>query len=382
MINLSVLAKELEKKLNDNKQGFKFKVFADTGNYKAPERNGNDINEPINCVLRLVNSEVTNLVSGKAEDTAGLMFATQTCSFSLVYSLKGRPNNLYILSNGKRVEELPEDMTGIEVLQTIEGYLNKVESLRYCLDSAFQGTEQKVLEDSDKKSYHVGITYQFGTSGIREQQPGVGDSFTYQANVYYMFVENGVNSRNITFELDGIVFPYQRVTLNNTPTLDGNVYATDITPTVRNMASQKTFNASFFLPATENGVVDIFVKNTLYGEPNEAHILKLDFNGRKNNYLVIVGGVDFICETVQNVGINITLLESVNIYDLVNFGENLSIYGGFGDITFANSEVFFFYDENGIGKEYTAGQCTLKEGQYLVTSATPQSKGENITKLQ
>ena len=382
MINLSVLAKELEKKLNNNEQGFKFKVFADTGNYLAPERNGNDINEPINCVLRLVNSEVTNLVSGKAEDTAGLMFATQTCSFSLVYSLKGRPNNLYILSNGKRVEELPEDMTGIEVLQTIEGYLNKVESLRYCLDSAFQGTEQSVLEDSDKKSYHVGITYQFGASGVREQQPGVGDSFTYQANVYYMFVENGVNSRNITFELDGIVFPYQRVTLNNTPTLDGNVYAMDTTPIVRNMASQKTFNASFFLPATENGVVDIFVKNTLWGEPNEAHILKLDFNGRKNNYLVIVGGVDFICETVQNVGINITLLESVNIYDLVNFGENLSIYGGFGDITFNTAEVGFFYDENGIGKEYTVGKYTLKEGQYLVTSATPKSKGDNIVKLQ
>lgn len=382
MINLSVLAKELEKKLNDNEQGFKFKVFADTGNYLAPERNGNDIDEPINCVLRLVNSEVSNLVSGKPEDKAGLMFATQTCSFSLVYSLKGRPNNLYILDNGKRVEELPEDMTDIKVKETIEGYLNKLESLRYCLDSVFQGTEQKVLEDSDKKSYHVGITYQFGASGIREQQPGVGDSFTYQANVYYMFVENGINSRNVTFELDGIVFPYQRATINNTPTLDGNVYAMDTTPKVRNIASQKTFNASFFLPATSDGVVEIFVNNTLCGEPNEAHILKLNFNGKTTKYLVIVGGVDFICETVQNVGINVTLLESVNIYDLITFGENLSIYGGFGDIKFANPEVAFLYDENGIGKDYNQGKYTLKTGQYLVTSATPQSKGENIVKVQ
>lgn len=319
MIGLQTLADNLQTKLNKKKSGFTFKVFADTGNYEKPERDYNEVKEPINCILRLASSDVSNLVSG--DNAEGLMLATLNVSFSLIYSLKGRPQTFYILSNGERVEDisdLPEDVT---ILETIEGYLNKVEDLRNALDNIFQSAENKVLTDTNGKTYNVGITYQTVGSGIREQMQGVGDSFVFNASIYYMFVQNGVNSRDVTFTLDGITFPYQRSTINRTPTLDGNVYANASTPSVKNIAPQTSLNMSFFVPATENGVTNNFVDYLLDGEPNKAHFLTANINGREKTYLVTIAGIDYITETIQNAGINITFLESISIYDLIYFGD-------------------------------------------------------------
>jgi hypothetical protein len=93
MIDISILAKDLQDKLNftSNLTGFNFKIFADTGKFKKATRSGNKVTEYTNGVLKVLSSDVSNL-------TDGSIFATINANLQVILRLNDIENSIYYQS--------------------------------------------------------------------------------------------------------------------------------------------------------------------------------------------------------------------------------------------------------------------------------------------
>ena len=324
MIKLNDLAQKLMEKLGKSTE-YNFYLTTDTGKLKRDIRVGNEVYELVNGILSAGVSEVTNLVSG--QDNA-LKYATQTATLRFIFALTNSENDNYLLSNGDSVSELPETLPeGVEVVQVIYGNRTKISNLRTYLNSIFQGVEVEDMTDSDGKTFSVTTVYSLAESGTRDQLPVLGNSFSFYLNIYYSFVENGINTRDMVFYLDGVPIPYQAVTPERNSIIDANVYANSKNGTADNIALQSTLTISFQLPAvTNNAVTDMILEYILDGPINKAHLLRFSIGSKTQTYLVQIGGGRLSGDTIKNVGQGITFLPCVKRYALLTFGENIKVY--------------------------------------------------------
>ena len=312
MIELKTLAENLQNKLNNNTLGLTFRVVPDTGTRKKPFRVRNTVTDVINGVLSVISSDLTNLV----DET---VVATISCRLRLIVRLKGG------VSDEDETIVNPENNT---VAQVIEGNITVLERIRDYLSNVFSTNEQGVMTE-DGKDYIVSTIYNFAESGERDQVEGLGDSFTFSAYIAYMFVENGINTYDIKYYLDGKQIPFQLSTLFRNPTMDGNVYSDSPNGAVKNLSSQSVFEASFTLPALQNSVTRAMFKWLFSGELNTAHILSVVPsipNEEEKNYLVTFGQVSLKGETIKNQGQEIPLVEIADDYELVKIPDNMYIY--------------------------------------------------------
>lgn len=339
MIELQTLAKDIENKLNKPGQ-FNFNINIDTAQFKSAIRQGNQEIYYVNGLMRSLGSEVSNLISSN-KDEPGLLYATQSCNLQFLVKLEDIEENIYT-EDGELIET---------------GYKTKLEDLRVLLDDLFSKNSTEVITYNNK-SFTVSTIYSLVSSGTREMVDGVGDAFTYSVDIFYMYVENGINTRDFIFELDGMVIPYQSVTTYRTPTMDGNVYANTKDGSTKNIASQSTLSISFELPATTDNVTQKMIDYLLDGELNQAHFLKVRINGRDKRYLVAYGENKLIGETVKNLGQNLSLVECPTNYDLISFPENYYIYTMQGDLiieqdlNFGDKDVFIFNNSLEISDEF------------------------------
>ena len=333
MIALEKLAKKIQEKLDALRSEFNFNIIADTGAYKPPKRKGNTVVEYINGVLTSNGSEITNLIAGKDKP---LVYATQNCTLRVIMSLQKPENNEYILDDGSvytgDIADLPE---GASVVDIIQGWKPRLERLRTILDQVFQGVvvEPMTVEEVDEngkvheRSFSVTTVFAFSNSGIREQNQAVGDSYSFYINIYYSFIENGLNTRDLTFTLDGVQIPFQSVTVFRSPIMDGNVYSGTSNATAKNITSQSTFSVSFELPAFESdNTTNAIVSFLMDGEINVAHLLRFKHYGKTKEYLVTLGEVKQMGETIKNIGQSLSLVECPDDYDIISFPSNYKIY--------------------------------------------------------
>ena len=312
MIELKTLAKKLQDKLNGILSGFNFHIVTDTGELRLPEREGNDVRQFVNGLLTSNGSEVTNLVTGNGEENK-LIYATQSCTFRVILQLEDEEEDIYI-----------KDLKG-NIVDTIYGYKSKIASLRSTLNSAFQGVYNENIEENGR-TYSVTTVYNLVESGQREMVEHLGDSFIFYTYIYYSFIENGVNTRDMTFKLDGATIPYQSITVFRTPIMDGNVYANGKNGSTRNISSQSTLSISFELPAVKGKTLDAIINYILDGDLNQAHLLKATINGVERDYLVAYGENKLMGETIKNVGMSLSLVECPDIYELLHFNSNYYVY--------------------------------------------------------
>ena len=238
MIGLKTFAENLQTKLNNNLQGLTFAIKADTKEFEKSLRIGNTVKEYINGLLTLQSSDMSNLTDGQ-------LFATIGCRLQVIFKLKGNESD-------EDTEIIDPDTN--EVVEIIEGNYSKIERVRDALSSAFQTNTQEVMTDSAGKNYLVCTLYQFIETGNREQVQILGDSMSFTAYISYMIVENGINTHDIVYTLDGKVIPFQTNTAYRTPTMDANVPANSPNGATKNLSSQSNFNVSFQLPALQNAI--------------------------------------------------------------------------------------------------------------------------------
>lgn len=306
MIELNTLKNNLQEQLqaiaSQLQYKYNFNIVTDTGERKKPIREGNEVTYFTNGVLSLVSSDISNL-------TDGTLFATQTCSLSIEVSLPDTIEDVYY--NGEFVA------SGRETV---------IRQIRQILETLAQNNTYSEMQSEAGENYIVSTVYRFAQSGIREILQGEGDSFTYTMYIYYSFVENGVNTRNVTFTLDGIVFPYQANTQNRSLTYDNNVYANTTDGAVCNMPVQSNWSATFELPAVKGGVFETMLDFILNAPLNRIHALELTINGVRRLFFVTIGEGTMNGETIKNVGLKVTFFNAVPNYFLVSLPSSIKVY--------------------------------------------------------
>ena len=307
MIELSTLAKELQDSLNNLGLGYTFKIFSDTGKFQKSIREDNAVTEYINGELRSLSSDLTTLDDGS-------ILATQNCKLDLIFMLEDEEEN-----EQEEFFEISQENGEISTKQgeTIIGNITKVNTIHKALNNYFQSNSvsQNSVSDGNGKVFIVTKIYQLAESGQRSQVEILGNSFTFSVYIYYMFVQNGINTKNQTFELDGLTIPLQSITIYRTPVMDGNVYADTKNGSAKNIASMSQFSVSIELPALTKEFTDTVLESLYDGELNVPHILRVN----SNYYLVSFGENRLIGETIKNMGQSITFVECPDEYDLLNF---------------------------------------------------------------
>lgn len=369
MIGLKTFAENLQTKLNNNLQGLTFAIKADSKKFDKALRIRNTVQDQINGLLTLQASDMSNLTSGE-------LFATLACRLQIIFRLKGGVPD--------EDQEIIDPETK-QVVDIIEGNYTYIEKVRDALSSAFQKNEQEVMTDSAGKKYLVCTLYQFVETGIRDQQSPIGDCMSFTAYISYMLVENGINTHDIVYTLDGNIIPFQTNTAYRSPTMDANVPAQSANGAAKNIASQSIFNISFQLPALQNDITRKMFKWLFSGELNVAHVLNIrypNFNGTdfdESNYLVTYGENNASGETIKNIGQTMTLVECWDDYEIIGIPDNYYVYiSTVSHIRLNFEDEAYFYVFSGTGyvsgyaghaKKSETASHDIENGDYLMTTS-------------
>ena len=306
MIALETLKNKLQatlESINTNLgYNFNFNIMTDTGKYKEPDRFENTVIEYTNGVLTVVNSEVSEL-------TDGILYATQTCNLLIEIDL---PNHLE-----------DREYNGLVIM----GSERKKKEMRKILETLTQKQTYEDVTDQDGTTYLVTTVYSIASSGQRAQIAKEGDSFTFSVFIYYAFVENGVNSRNVLFTVDGVPFPYQAVTLNRAKTYDSNVYANTDSGSIKNMPIQSNWSAVFEIPALVGEIYSKCIAELTANDSLETvHTLNYTLNGQSYTQLVTIGEITLNAQGNQNVTLKVPFYEAVTNYLQVAFPKGYCVY--------------------------------------------------------
>ena len=191
------------------------------------------------------------------------------------------------------------------------------------LNNAFSKVETMSMTENGK-SFIVSTAFDLLEDGQREIVQGLGNSYTFSAYVYYMIVEDGVNSRQTLFALDGVMLPYQLVTVSRVPQFEGNIYSNAQNINVKNLYVQSTLSISMDLPVLTPTAEIVY--NAVLGGQTDAHILTLTIDNKVENYLVHVSESSISANTRFNLGGKLSFIEAPDIYELLTFGENIKIF--------------------------------------------------------
>ena len=272
MIALTQLASTIESGLNNNEQGIKFRIFSDEGTFKKALKSHTEKVRYTNGVIRAGTSAVI--------PAAGITVATQSAVLEVVAQL---------------ISEETDD----EVIA----------AHRAALDAFFsQFTVQRI--DVDGKSFTVSIVYSLADTGTIQLRPPISSSFTFYVNINMAYIENGLNSDDVTYTLDGLEIPSSTVRVSRNPTIESNISAgSDGRSTGRESAFVRGWD--FEMPALYRKPISDLVFEELYGNGlNDPHTLVQTCGGKSNTYTVIFGSVFCNIEGIQNAGLAFSLVEA------------------------------------------------------------------------
>lgn len=364
MISLQTIATAIENKLNTaaSLTEYKFIVHAGTGKWTPARRTENDIQEYVNCVLSV-------LASDKMTTVGGQVLATQTMYLRIIVKLTDDEEDGSLITI---------DFDGTETeSQRYKGNVTKINEVRELINSAFQPNDLSVIEENNE-SFTVSAVYQLLGDGERRNEPSIGNSYTFSMNIFYSFVENGINVVDTAFVLDGIEIPYQTMTISRLPTMDGNVPASG-TGKIENLSSQSGITFNFELPALKDTATKSFLSVLLGGTLNEAHILTVKFGEftEPKSYLVTLSEIQAMGEIIKNVGQRIAFVPTAKDYDLVEIPDSYYIYdlganAGAGEAISVIGQAFCFGSDKfvyGTEKSHAEYIPTAADGVVISTTA-------------
>lgn len=362
MIKIKDLATNIQELLNDQSE-FVFSIKTDTGRLKRSTRQGNSVVPYVNGLLSVISSDKSNL-------TDGSVFATLFCNLAFIVGIVN-PD-----------AESLEDMTITNTEKTVS-------NLRAVIDTKFAENTQTTIEDSEGNSYLVIFTYQFASSGERGQSQTLGNSFTFNCTLGFMFVENGVSGYDKRYYLDGQIIPSQLVTDYRVATVDNNVYSDSENGETKALASQSTFSTVIDLPALKNVVTETIFGNIFDGDINTAHLLTIEYptlTGRKTkNMLVMFAETVDTSEGIKNVNNRITLYPIVEDYELISISNKLYVYQANTtvstneSITPADETIYYNFRTKTFYPNNENANLIVSAGDYIVTNGPmPAEKFEAI----
>ncbi|MCH5165648.1 MAG: hypothetical protein J1G01_04535 [Clostridiales bacterium] len=273
MITINTWLNNLQNGLNANAYGIKFALFADGGSYKKAFKTRTAKTRYTNGLLTVGESSIT--------PTRNLTIATQQVSLEVCVQLFNPETNDEVIS-----------------------------AHRAALDAYFKTFEVFTLPDGDDV-YTVSALYSLASTGTMDMRSEAGTSITFFVNITYTYIENGLNSYNCTFTLDGHELGYTSAKITKTPIAQSDAFSDSAgRATTVNTAFKRSFD--FQIPAQADGELSgIIIGEIMGGGLNTPHTLVAMIAGEQFTYDVTFGETDISFEGISNAGQTISLVERV-----------------------------------------------------------------------
>lgn len=278
MLQISDFARTIQDGLNQNAYGIKFAVFTDEGTYEDALITRTEKTRFTNGLLRVGPSTIV--------PAQGLTVATQNATLEIC-------------------AQLLDPDTDAEV----------VKSHRNALDAYFQQYSVQPIPEKDAdgntiKTYTVSALYSLADTGDVQVRDGVGTSIPFYVYIQFAYIENGLNSANCMFTLDGFPIPYTSAKITKTPMTQADAFS-DSGGRGESVNLSFTRSFDFQLPA-QSGADNLgsLIINELLGDNlNTPHTLVVTLGDITKTYNVIFGQTDISLEGINNAGHSISLIE-------------------------------------------------------------------------
>ena len=311
MIEVKALVDNLQNILNGNSIGVTFRLFTDTGKYRRAQRTENTVTDYINGIVSVTASDISST-------NDGMKYGTTTLRTELLVRCRDTEEDVY--------EDVESEDGEAESELIEEGNDNYIAAIRAFLDGVFAKQTYTTMTDEAGINFNVSVGYSLAMSGVRNQNPRTGDSYTFVFYAYYNIIQSGENSRLYIAYFDGEQLPYSAMTLRRVPVQEQNVFSGSGDSASRAVNSGTTFGLSLECPAFQTTVNTVVKNYILNGENNTAHFLTVDLNGVLKTFLVTFGEVDSSAINILNASLTLTFVETVNAYGIISFPETYYVY--------------------------------------------------------
>ena len=276
MIAIETLVNTLNDALNGIIGGYdgetrRFSIIPDGGEYEGYKREYNDITTYIDGVATVTDSSITPI--------SGIEVATQALSVAVAVKL--------------------EEQKGVDDMEVFLPVRNAI--------SDFASTARTATIDT----FTVSITATQPNSGSIEIRPEIGKSIIYTFTVYFTFIQNGVNSREIELTFEGEAVPYQELTITRVPVQDGGAFS-GTGGAVKNVTNQTALELNFTTPAIKNNAISKAVASFLVsGNISKAYsvTVKTPYSVNTAQFEMCFGQSHLTSRGVENVGFTVSLVE-------------------------------------------------------------------------
>ena len=259
-----------------NSTPFRFMVFTDAGDYRAPERRKNTVTEYINGLFTLTQSEIQKL-------GAGLTAVAITTNLRFLVPCDHDPDH--------------------------KGELQMVQQIRDALSEAFsQNVKLSIV--SDGKTYVGGVSYSLPAAELRNLQQGIGDSLEYVCTVTFAYLENAVNASDIKIRIDGTEVPYIGFLFTRRINPSADLYRGTASGEASVYAESSTFTIDLEIPASNNSAVSTEILRHITGivSADKPHLVRIDIGDDWFAKTMIFGECTASGAGVSNVVYKVSLL--------------------------------------------------------------------------
>lgn len=279
MIKSDTYARIIQDGLNNNAFGIKFRLFTDAGKYKRAMKTRTEKTRYTNGLLSFGTSAIV--------PTTGVTIATQGASLEICVQLLDEQTDEQIVAQYRNIFDTYFQAFTVQPIDGVE----------------FDADGKEVT-----KTYTVSAVYSLANTGTVELRDGVGTSITFRIDIDYGYIENGLNSYNVRFTLDGYPLDYTSAKITKSPATQGDSFSDS-------GGKGESINVSFLrsfdfqIPATTTAFGNIIMSQVLDDGLNTPHTLVMTYGSVTKTYNVIFGAVDMSLEGVNNAGHSISLTE-------------------------------------------------------------------------
>lgn len=281
MLPIETLVKDLNAALNGilADKTRVFDIIPDGGEYVGYTRKYNDITQYIEGVASITDSGITPI--------SGIEVATQTLSVTVAVKLDPQ--------KGVDDEEI-----FLPVRNAIAKYASQAYKAAYIVD-----------KDTDKeKTYTVAFTATQPYAGELAIRPEIGRSIIYTFSVSYSFIQNGVNSQDITLTFEDEVVPFEELTIVRVPVQDGGAFSSS-GGAARNITTQTALELNFSTPALANNKISKELTAFVLTGIEKAFdvTIKTPYAENATAYKMSFGQSNLTARGAENCGLSTSLVE-------------------------------------------------------------------------
>lgn len=277
MIPIEKLVKDLNDALNGilADESRVFDIIPDGGEYAGYRRKRNEIIEYIDGVATITDSGITPI--------SGIEVVTQTLSVVIAVKLDQR--------NGVK-----DDYIFLPVRNAIATFAGK--------------TYKEPYTDDGGKTYSVAFSATQPYAGELAIRPEIGRSIVYTFNVFYSFVQNGVNSKDIELTFESEIVPFEELTIVRVPVQDGGAFS-GTNGAAKNITTQTALELNFSTPALMGNEISVALADFLLtGEEKAFDVtIKTPYSETAAEYRMSFGQTSVTARGTENCGFVTSLVE-------------------------------------------------------------------------